>query len=160
MSVLWLKVGSSRPESSRLEFLEKSSAKSLAFSEAEVKTSGPLNQGGIFKTLLAICPKVTRANSLRNNRFLCFLSKTILSRFNNPFTWITSLSKQSHRTSWFVSLIKMKKWFLCTIATAQEGENQEDEWGLTWYLRLGIYVSIPTCNHSENSEAALDAPYL
>ena len=62
MSVLRLKLGSSWPELSRLQFLEKSSAKSLTFSEAEVKTSRPLDKGGtadfpLFKTLLAICQK-------------------------------------------------------------------------------------------------------
>ena len=57
-----MQVGSSWPEPSRLEFLEKSSAKTLAFSEAEVKIFGPLNKQEIahfplFKTLLAICQK-------------------------------------------------------------------------------------------------------
>ena len=58
-------IGSSRetgkeiPESSRLEFIEKISANNFALSDAEDKTFGPLNRGGIadlplLRTLLAI----------------------------------------------------------------------------------------------------------
>ena len=35
------------PESSRLEFLEKSSANNFALSDAKNNTTGPLNRGGI-----------------------------------------------------------------------------------------------------------------
>ena len=50
------------PESSRLEFLEKFSVNNFALSDAEDKTSGPLNRGGIahlplLRTLLAIHQK-------------------------------------------------------------------------------------------------------
>ena len=50
------------PESSRLEFLEKFSAKNAALSDAEDNTFGPLNRGGIedlplLRTLLAIRQK-------------------------------------------------------------------------------------------------------
>ena len=50
------------PESSRLEFLEKSLANNFALSDAEHNTSGPLNRGAIavlslLKTLLEICQK-------------------------------------------------------------------------------------------------------
>ena len=40
---------------------------------------------------------------------------------------------------------KRKKWFLWTMATAQAAENHGNEWGLTWFLRWGIYSSI-NCN--------------
>ena len=58
--VLDWKTGSKEiPESSRLEFLEKLSAKYFALSDAEENTSGLLNRGDIadlplLKTLLAI----------------------------------------------------------------------------------------------------------
>ena len=39
---------------------------------------------------------------------------------------------------------KQKKWFLWTITAPQAAENHGDEWGLSWYLRWGIYSSIPT----------------
>ena len=38
--------------------------------------------------------------------------------------------------------------------TVQVTENHGDEWGFTWYLRWGIYTSIPTWTHSQNSLAA------
>ena len=52
---------------------------------------------------------------------------------------------------------KRKKWFLWTMAAAQAAENHGDQWGLIWYLRWGIYTSIPTWNHSQNSLAAAEA---
>ena len=60
--VLEGKTGKETPESSRLEFLEKFLANSFALSDAEDKTSGPLNKGGIadlplFRALLAIRQK-------------------------------------------------------------------------------------------------------
>ena len=45
--VLEGKTGEEIPKSSRLEFLEKFSANNFALSDAEGKTSGPLNWGGI-----------------------------------------------------------------------------------------------------------------
>ena len=60
--VLEGKTGKERPESSRLEFLEKFLANNFPLSDAEDNTSGPLNRGGIadlslLRTLLAICQK-------------------------------------------------------------------------------------------------------
>ena len=52
---------------------------------------------------------------------------------------------------------KWKKLFLWTMATAQAAGNNEDEWGLTWYLWWGIYTSIPIRTHSQNSLAAVEA---
>ena len=56
------KMGKEIPESSRLEILEKFLANNFALSDAEVNTSGPLNNGGIanlplLRTLLAIHQK-------------------------------------------------------------------------------------------------------
>ena len=42
------------------------------------------------------------------------------------------------------------------MAAAQAAENHGDEWGLTWYLRCGIYTSIPTWTHSLNLLAAAE----
>ena len=60
--VLEGKTGKELPESSRLEFLEKSLANNFALSDAEGNTSVPLNRGGIadlplLRTLLAILQK-------------------------------------------------------------------------------------------------------
>ena len=57
--VLEGKTGKEIPESSRLEFLEKFSAKNFALSDAEDNTSRSVNRGGIadlplLKTILAI----------------------------------------------------------------------------------------------------------
>ena len=56
------KTGKEIPESSRLEFIEKYSANNFALSDAEDKTYGLLNRGGIadlplLRTLLAIRQK-------------------------------------------------------------------------------------------------------
>ena len=60
--VLEGKTGKETPTSSRLEFIEEFSVNNFALSDAEDKTSGPLNRGGIadlplLRTLLAICQK-------------------------------------------------------------------------------------------------------
>ena len=46
---------------------------------------------------------------------------------------------------------KQRKWFLWTMPAAQAAENDGGEWGLTWYLQLRIYTSIPTWTDSQNS---------
>ena len=60
--VLEGKTGKEIPESSRLEFLEKFSAKNFGLSDAKGNSYRPLNRGGIadlplLRTLLAICQK-------------------------------------------------------------------------------------------------------
>ena len=54
---------------------------------------------------------------------------------------------------------KLKKWFLRTMAAAQAAENHGDEWGLSGYLRWGIYTSIPTWSHSQNSRGATSTEF-
>ena len=49
-----------------------------------------------------------------------------------------------------------KKWLPWNMATAQAAENYGDERGLTWYLRWGIYTSIPTWTNSQNLLAAAE----
>ena len=45
------------------------------------------------------------------------------------------------------------------MAAAQVAENYGDEWGLAWYFRWGIYTSIPTRTHLQNSLAAAEAEF-
>ena len=45
------------------------------------------------------------------------------------------------------------------MAAAQAAENQGDEWGLTWYFLQGIYTSILTWTHSQNSLAAAETVF-
>ena len=51
-------------------------------------------------------------------------------------------------------LHKRKKWFLWTMVAPQVTENHGNEWGFTWYLPWGIYVSIPNWTQSKKSLAA------
>ena len=68
-----------------------------------------------------------------------------------------ALSDAEGNTQDFSLWYKRKKWFLWTLAVAQAAENHGDEWGLTWYFLCGIYTSIPTWTHSQNSLAAAEA---
>ena len=43
------------------------------------------------------------------------------------------------------------------MAAAQSAEYHGDEWGLTWCLQWGIYTSISTWTHSQNSQTAAKA---
>ena len=67
-----------------------------------------------------------------------------------------SLDSSLDLSCWY----KQKKWFLCTITAAQAAENHGDEWDVTLYLWWGIYSSIPTWTHSQNSLAIAEAPSL
>ena len=40
------------------------------------------------------------------------------------------------------------------MAAAQAAENHADKWNLSWHLQWGIYRSIPTWIHLQNSLAA------
>ena len=76
--VLEGKTGKEVPESSRLEFLEKFSEINFALSDAEGKTSSPLNRGGIadlslLRTLLAIRQK-SREPRFWEVMYYCFIS--------------------------------------------------------------------------------------
>ena len=75
--------------------------------------------------------------------------------FKNPFAMLTSLSELNFTFRRFTLLVKMKE--VKTMTAAQATENHGDDWGLTWYLQWGIYTSIPTWNHSQNSLAAAEA---
>ena len=133
--VLEGKAGKDIPESSRLEFSEKFLANNFDLSDAEDNTSGPLNRGGIADFLWA--------KFLRNGRFFCFISIWKFGTFKKPFATITSLSELYFRFRGLILLVE-----------AQAAEKHRNEWGLTWYLRLRIYKSIPSWTLSQNSLAA------
>ena len=46
------------------------------------------------------------------------------------------------------------------MAAAKGDEEHGNEWGLTWYVWWGIYTSVPTWTHLQNSLAAAEAPSL
>ena len=98
--------------------------------------------------------KVPRTKFLRSDGFFCFSSICKFGNFKDPFPIITSLSELYFRFRRFILLVRTKKWFLWTMATAQVAENYANKWGLTWYLQWEIHTSIPTWSHSWNSLAA------
>ena len=49
-------------------------------------------------------------------------------------------------------LLNLEDLFCCT-----NNKNDFYQWRLTWYLPWGIYASIPTWTHSQNSLAAVEA---
>ena len=46
------------------------------------------------------------------------------------------------------------------MAAARAAENHRDKWGFTWHILWGIYISMPTWTHSQNSLAGAEAPSL
>ena len=150
------------PESSRLESLEKFSANNLALSDAEDNTSRRLNRGSItdlhlLRTLLAIRQKSWGPSFWEVMDSFVLLaygslaaSRTLLQQL---LACLNFTLESEDLSFWY----KRKKWFLWTMAAAQAAENHGDEWGLTWYFRWGIYTSIPTWTHSQNSPAAAEA---
>ena len=153
------------PESPWLEFLENFSANNFALSYAEDSMPGPLNRGGIgdlplLRTLLAIRQKSWEPGfweAMDSFVLLAYASlaasRTCLQR---SLACLNFTLESEDSSFWY----KRKKWFLWSMAAAQEAENHGDEWGLTWYFLCGIYTSIPTRTHSQNSLAAAEAPSL
>ena len=91
--------------------------------------------------------KILRTKLPRSDRLFCFIriwkfgnfNRTILKQLLACLNFILD----SDLFCWY----KGTKWFLWTMAAAQAAENHGDEWGLTWYLRWGIYKSKPWNNH-------------
>ena len=79
-------------------------------------------------------------------------SRTLLQRL---LACVNFTSESEDLTFWY-----KKKWFLWTMAGAEAAENHGDEQGLTCYFLWGMYTSIPTWTHSQNSLAAAQAPSL
>ena len=105
-------------------------------------------------------PKVPRTKFLESDGLFSFISICKFGCFKNPFATITSLFELYFRLRRFILLVQTKKWFIWTMAAAKEAENHGNEWGLTWYFQWGIYTSIPTWTHSQNSLAAAESPSL
>ena len=100
------------PESSGLEFLEKFSGNNFALSDAEDKTSGLLNRGGIgnlrlLRTLLAI-PQKFREPSFWEVMDSCFVSICKLAA-SRTLAMITSLSELYFRITRSMLLVKTKE---------------------------------------------------
>ena len=147
------------PQSSRLEFLETFSANNFALSDEEGDTFQPLNWGGIadlplLRTLLAVCPKSWEPNFWETVYSFVLLPNASLAASTTLLQWLLACLKDSEDLPFWY---KWKKWFLWAMTAAQAVENHGDDWGLPWYFQWGIYTSIPTWIHSQNSRAAAEA---
>ena len=163
--VLERKTGKETPESSRLEFKEKFSVNNFALSDAEDNTSGPLNRGCIadlplLRTPLAIHQKSREPSFGEVMYYFVLLADASLAASRTLLQRLLACLNFTLESDYFSLWYKRKKWFLWTMAAAQAAENHEDEWGLAWYFLCGIYTSIPTWTHSQNSLAAAEAPSL
>ena len=156
------KTGLEIPESSRLEFLEKFSGNIFALSDAEDNTSRPLNRGTIadltlLRTLLAIHKNSKEPSFWEVMDSFVVLAYVSLASSKILLQWLLACLSFTLDSEDLFFWYKRKKWFLWTMAAAQAAENHGDEWGLTWYFLWGIYTSIPTWTHSQNSLAAAEA---
>ena len=156
------KTGLEIPESSRLEFLEKFSGNIFALSDAEDNTSRPLNRGTIadltlLRTLLAIHKNSKELSFWEVMDSFVVLAYVSLASSKILLQWLLACLSFTLDSEDLFFWYKRKKWFLWTMAAAQAAENHGDEWGLTWYFLWGIYTSIPTWTHSQNSLAAAEA---
>ena len=163
--VLEGKTGKEIPGSSRLEFLEKFSANSFALSDAEDNTSGPLNWGGIadlslLRTLLAIRQKPRQPSFWEVMDSFVLLAYVSLAASRTHLQRLLACLNFTLEAEDLSFWYRQKKWFLWAATAAEAAENHGDEWGLTWYFLWGIYTSIPTWTHSQNSLAAAEATSL
>ena len=130
------------------------SANNFALLDAEDNTSRSFNRRGIadlplLRTLLAIHQKSWELSFWKviySFVLLAYASLTVLRTLLQQLLACLNFNK--------------KKWFLWTMAAAQGAENHGDEWGLTWYILWGIYTSILTWTHSQDSLAVAEAPSL
>ena len=142
------------PESSRLKFLGKFIGDNFRLSDAEDNTSGSLNRGGIadlalLRTIIAFHQK------FRESSFWEVIDSFVLLAYANVAALRTLLQRllaclnvtlySEDLFCWY----KWKMWFLLTTAAAQAAKNHGRE-----YFPRGIYTSIPTWTHSQNSLAA------
>ena len=161
---LEVEIGKEIPELSKLEFSEKILANNFVLSDAEGNTSGLLSRGGtadllLFRTLWGIWQKSWKPSfwGVMDSFLVAYASLAASTTLLQRLLACLNFTLDSEDLFWWY---KRKKWFLWTIAAAQAAENHEDEWDLTRYFRWGVYTSIPTWTHSQNSLAAAEAPSL
>ena len=128
------------PESSRLEFLKMFPANNFALPDAEKIPPGQYFCWAHYWQYA----KSPERQFFGSDGLVCFISICKYDSFNNPFsTLLACLNFNLDSENLFKICYKQKKWFLRPMAAALAAENHADEWGLTWYLRWGIYTSIP-----------------
>ena len=134
----------------------RSLTNNFALSALEDNTSGPLNRRCTadlpsLRTLLAIRQKSWEPSFWEVMDSFVSVAYATLATSRTLLQWLPACLNLYIPNIYFVSA--NKKWFLHTMAAAQAAENHGDEWGLTWYIQWGIYTSIPTWTHSQNSLA-------
>ena len=156
--VLEVEIDKDIPELSKLEFSEKILANNFVLSDAEGNTSSLLSRGGtadllLFRTLLGIRQKSWKPSfwEVMDSFLVAYASLAASATLLQRLLACLNFTLDSEDLFWWY---KRKKWFLWPIATVQAFGNHGDEWGLTLYLRWGIYASIPTWTHSQNLPAA------
>ena len=161
---LEVEIGKEIPELSKLEFSEKILANNFVLSDAEGNTSGLLSRGGtadllLFRTLWGIWQKSWKPSfwGVMDSFLVAYASLAASTTLLQRLLACLNFTLDSEDLSFWY---KRKKWFLWTMVAVQAAENYGNEWGLTWYFLWGIYTSIPTWTHSQNSLAAAEAPSL
>ena len=119
-------------------------ANNFPLSDAEDNTSGLLNRRVIadlplLRTLLAICQKPREPSFWQ-----------VMHSFVSLLACLNFTLDSKDLLYWC-----KQKWFLWTVAAAEEVENLGDEWGLTWWLWWGIYTSIPAWVYSAAEAVSL-----
>ena len=87
----------------------------------------------------------------------CFIRMCKFASFKNPFSMIIDLFEFYFRIKRF---ILYKKVISMSYGSNTTSWKPWHKWDLTWYLQWGIYTSIATSTHSQNSLAAAEAPSL
>ena len=123
-------------------------ANNFALSEDEVNTPVSLNKGGIaglpsLRTILAICQKYQEPSFWEVIDSFVLLAYASLTASRTFLKWSLASVKFTLDSEDLFYCYKQKKWFLWTLAAAQAAKNHGNEWSLTWYLRWGVYTSIP-----------------
>ena len=131
------------------QFLEKFSANNFALTDAEENTFRPLIRGSIIadlpllRTLLAICQNSWEPSFSKVMDSLVLLAYASLAASRTLGQQLLACPNFTLDSEDLFYWYKQKSWFQWIMAAAQTAENHADEWGLTWYLRWGIYTSIP-----------------
>ena len=122
-------------------FFEKFLVNNFALSDAEDKTSGLLNWGGIVDLpLLRTLKQFTK----RPKRQVILLPYASLTDSRTLLQWLLACLYLNLDSKSLYYWYKRKKWLFWTAEAAEVTENHEDEWGLTWYLWSGIMHQFQT----------------
>ena len=154
-----------KPESSRLQFLEKFLANKCALSDGESNSSRLLNREGIadlplLRTLLAICQKPQKPSFWEVIDSFVSLAYASLAASRTLLQGL--LACLNFRFRRFILLVQMKK------VISMNYDSSTSCWKPWWWVRLDmirrwgilLYTSILTWIYSQNSLAAAEAPNL